>query len=434
MQKSILKILLYLFFSLILLKLNSCNEVPTDIPLIQDTLTLYSLSSNEVNLIDSTSIHTQEINGPFNFTFQLLGRYQEYKSHSMYRFISPPKDMDYIEEIDIISAELYLFTDSYAFGDTNSYYQEFSVYELEDSISRFNKYSDIFDEMDNSPSMNNKVGSYANTLKHKDSTAIKIELDKSLIVKWFKYSAKEDSIRNIFLDPEQILDLSIEENRYLFYSYSLALRADENSTVISRFINRNDLDTLFNTQVKIVAKKQGKDTTIFLKNAIASFYPKTPEISDDKNIYLQGLGQTRTVFDFNIDTIPQLSAILSCTLELTIDTVNSIFGTTGLSNFLAAGSDNDPFFSPGTNSQNSWSYVANLDDKKSKYVFSNITPLVDTWNRNDGKGRLILSPSRGTNSNTEFTYMDKYVFFGINHQEIEKRPKLLIIYSKRPQI
>jgi hypothetical protein len=434
MKKRFFRISLLSIFSLLLLKLSSCNEVPIEVPLIQDTLTLYSLSSNEVNLIEKTSIHKREIDGPFNFSSQLLGKFEEYKSHIIYRFLPPPATMGYIEEIDITSAELYLYPDAYAFGDTNSFYQEFSVFEFVDSISRFYKYSDVFDEMGNSQFLSQKVGLFAGSMKPKDSAVFKIDLDKQFIVKWFKFAEKEDSIRRIFLDPEKTLDLTVDENRYLFHSYSLALRADENSSVISRFINRTDLDTLFNTQVKIVAKKQGRDTTIFLKNAIAAFYPKTPEIVDNGNIYLQGLGQTRTVLDFNLDTIPPLSAILSCKLELTLDTNNSIFGTLGASNFIAGGSNQDPFFSPGSTQQNSWSFVANLNENKNKYIFENITPIVDGWNRNDGKGRLVLSPSRGTNSNNEFTYMDKYIFYGINHPDIEKRPKLLIIYSRRPQI
>lgn len=435
MKKLLLKlsILVSCIYSLTLF--NSCNEVPVDIPLVQDTLELNALSSNDVlGLIESKEQHYKELKGPFNSQLHLLGRSGEYKSHLLYRFFGLPKDMAYITEDDIKEATLYLFPDQYTFGDTVNFEQELNVYELLDSISREDRFSDIFDASDNSPYMINQIGSFIGNSEPKDSIPIKINLEKWMILKWFQFAAKEDSIRKIWLDTSQTLDLTKEENRYLFHSYSIGLVAGQNSKVINRFINRIDLDSVYNTQIRLVVNKQGKDTTIRLKNSIGAFYPHVPEIEESEDIYLQGLGQTRTVFNFNIDTIPPLSAILSCQLKLTLDTENSEFGSFGPSIYLAGSENEDPFYVPGSENLNSWPYIAFKDTIENVYTFTNLTPLLDSWNRKDGKGNLVLAPARGTNPSTEFTYFDKYKFYGLNHPDTNKRPKLLIIYSRRPEI
>jgi len=435
MKNNLVKLSLFISSIYVFSLLNSCNEVPVDIPLVQDTLELYALSSNDlIGLIESKEQHTQELKGPFNSQLHLLGRSGENKSHLLYRFFGLPKDMAYITENDIKEATLYLYTDNYCFGDTINFQQEFKVFELLDSISRNDTHSDIFDANDNSSRLINQVGFFSDKLEPKDSIPIKIDLDKWLMQKWFEFAAKEDSIRTIWLDSSQTLDLTKAENQYLFHSYSLGLVATENSKIINRFINRIDLDTVYNTQVRLVVNKLGKDTTIILKNSIGAYYPKSPLIEESDDIYLRGISQTRTVFNFNIDTIPPLSAILSCQLELTLDTANSEFGSFGPSIYLAGGQSEDPYYVPGSENLNIWPYLAYKDSVSYKYTFTNLTPLVDAWNRKDGKGNLVLSPSRGTNPSTEFTYFDKYKFYGLNHPDTTKRPKLLIIYSRRPEI
>ncbi len=435
MKNTFLKLSLFLFGIYSISHLTSCNEVPVEIPLVQDTLTVYSLSSNDAALITSKSQHYKELDGPFNMQFQLLGRSNNYKSHVLYRFFGLPKDMSYISELDIKEATLYLFPDKYTFGDTTNFEQEFTVHEVLDSISRFNSFSDIFDANDNTSIFNYQVGEFSGKAEPKDSIPFKIEIDKQLILKWFTFAAKEDSIRSIWTDSTKTLDLTKAENRYLFHSYSIGLKAGQNSKVINRFINRSDLDTLYNTQIKLVVNKAGKDTTIYLKNSISAYYPFAPEIEEDDDIYLQGTGRTRTQFDFDISEIPPLSAILSCQLELTLDTNNSEFGSFGRSIYIAGASSEDPFFTPESDNLGTWPYLAVANDSiPDKYTFSNITPLMDSWNRKEGKGQFVLSPARGTSALVELTYFDKYKFFGSNNPDISKRPKLLIIYSKRPNI
>lgn len=435
MKKTLVKISLFFIAVYSISHLTSCNEVPVEIPLVQDTLTVYSLSSIDADIIKGKYQHYKEIDGPFNYQFQLLGKSDNYKSHVMYRFAGIPNDMGDISELDILEATLYLYTDQYAFGDTVNFQQEFTVHELLDSVSRFKSFSDIFDANDNASEFSYEVGAFSGKAEPKDSIPIKVELDKQLLLKWFDFAAKEDSIRNIWTDSTKTLDLTKEENRYLFHSYSIGLKAGQNSKVINRFINRTDLDTLFNTQIKLVVKKQGIDTTIYLKNTIAAYYPYAPEIEETDDIYLQGVGQTRTIFDFDVSEIPPLSAILSCQLELTLDTINSEFGTFGKSSYLAGASSDDPFFTPGSENLSTWAYAAvSSDSLKHKYKFSNLTPLIDSWNRKEGKGKFVLSPSRGTSALVEVTYFDKYIFYGLNNPDINKRPKLLIIYSKRPNI
>lgn len=435
MKKVFFKLILSLSAIAILQALNSCNEVPNEIPLVQDTLEMYALSSNDVaGVIEAKEQYYSELKGPFNSQLHLLGRSGEYKSHLLYRFYGLPTDLSYISESDIKEATLMLYTDKYCFGDTINYQQEFNVFELLDSISRDDKYSDVFASGDNSPYLVNQVGSFTGSGKPSDSIPISINLDKWLILKWFQFAAKEDSIRKIWLDTSKTLDLSIEENRYLFYSYSIGLVAGQNSKLINRFINRVGADSTFYTKIKLVVNKGGKDTTMIIKNSIGAYYPSAPKIPETDDIYMQGVGQTRSVLKFNIDTIPPLSAILSCQLILTLDEENSEFGTYGPSIYLAGAQNDDPYYVPGSENLNVWPYIAYKDSVSSKYTFTNLTPLIDTWNRKDGKGNLVLSPSRGTNPSTEFTYFDKYKFYGINHPDTTKRPKLLIIYSKRPEL
>lgn len=436
MKKTLVKNFYYFTSIYFLIILSSCNEVPVEIPLVQDTLAVYSLNSFDSDIIKGKTQHYKEIDGPFNYQFQLLGRSGDYKSHMLFRFFGIPKDLKEYSELDIVEATLLLFPDKYTFGDTVNFQQEFKVYELLDSISRFNSFSDIFDANDNTDKFGtNEVGSYSGNSEPKDSIPIKIELDKQLILKWFNFASKEDSIRAIFNDSSKTLDLSKEENRYLFHSYSIGLKAGQNSKVINRFINRTDLDTLLNTQIKLVIKKQGIDTTIYLKNSIAAYYPFAPVIEETDDIYLQGVGQTRTIFNFDISEIPPLSAILSCQLELTLDTINSEFGSYGRSIYIAGASSDDPFFTPQSENLGTWAYLGIANDTiPDKYRFSNITPLIDSWNRKEGKGNFVISPARGTSALVEFTYFDKYKFFGPNNIDPKKRPKLLIIYSKRPNI
>ena len=435
MKKLSFKLFLMVFGIYLLSTLNSCNEVPVDIPLIQDTLEIYALSSNDVlGLIESKKQFFRELDGPFNSQLHLLGRSGNYKSHLLYRFFGLPKDMPNITEQDIKEATLLLYPDKYCFGDTISYQQEFYAYELLDSISRLNSFSDIFDANDNSSKLVNQIAFFSGNSQPKDSIPIQLSVDKWLIQKWFQFAAKEDSIRKIWLDTSKTLDLTKEENRYLFYSYSIGLVAGQNSKVINRFINRLDLDSLYNTKIKLVVNKKGKDTTIILKNSIGAYYPYAPEVTETDDIVLQGIGQTRSVLNFNIDTIPPLSAILSCQLELTLDTTNSEFGNYGASQYLAGGQNDDAFFIPGSENLNVWPYIAYKDTNSYKYTFTNLTPLIDSWNRKNGIGNLVLAATRGTNPSTEFTYFDKYRFYGINHPDISKRPKLLIIYSRRPEI
>ena len=121
--------------------------------------------------------------------------------------------------------------------------------------------------------------------------------------------------------------------------------------------------------------------------------------------------------------IPPLSAIHSAHFEMTLNKEKSLSGNYPIDSIIYA-----ELF-PTNRSFDLDTIIRSYDIKKTddKFILPSITSAVEYWNRNQGKGVLVLQPAGNSNALWE---LDKLNFYGPGETDSTKRPVLKIIYTR----
>ncbi|MFH1051347.1 MAG: hypothetical protein V1779_10525 [bacterium] len=405
------RIILYSFVIVTILFLYSCNEEPTFMgsALLQDTVTIYPLSTSTNELIIAASTFLHHIN-TINKGVIHIGKANGITALSMVRFTEPIKnlssDYDFFVNYSIdkiISCKVKLYTNRYTFGDsTNPNALSFKIYKATEWWSNLTTYDSL--ETFNIIDYSNPVGSFNGSVTQKDSMDnIEIDIDKNVFLDWVKqwYDTKNG-------------DTSVV--------WGLACVPDENSMVIRQFSGLTN-DTMNATEMTVIyLDTAGFQDTLILQKAIDKPFYKVDNY-DKNDFIIQGALSLRGLLYFDLSMIPAKSSIHSAQFELTLNRENVIKGNYPMDSTLLAELPSDTSLYDGDEFLRSY-YAELVGDK---FFFSSITSAVETWNRGTGKGVLVFHPEGAQNERWEF---DKLTFYGPNEQDSTKRPVLKIIYSR----
>lgn len=409
LKKKFLRTALPFLSSLLILVFSGCNEQPTDVgmPLMFDTVTVYPLSSNTSNIFTGQrtfqifdSLHN---NGAFMF-----GISENIKAAAIVRFM----ESNFVDSLNVIklssikSVKLTIKPTKYTFGDLQGNFLSFKVYRMKSGDdygwSKASSWDSIFNSGNGSDLYySTPIGQWSGNIPIIDSTSnIDIELsDKQMITDWIK-------------DNKDSLDI-----------WGLCFVPDQGSNVIRQFArlasdNENPVPKI---SVIYTNETTQKDDTLTAYSADYKTVIKSPA-PDTTYLTVQGSTSIRSQLNFDISFLEKSASIYKAQLELNYIPGSVKYGSMPIDTVLEAGF----FLSDSVWKNPNITYYASLYGEK--YIFPKINSAIEYWLRRDGKGSLyLISPGV-----TEHTRLDKMSFYGLEEKDPEKRPKLIIIYSKRP--
>ncbi len=409
LKKKIVRLVLSLLSFLFIVFFSGCNELPTEVgmPLMFDTVTVYPLSSNTSTVFTGQrtfqifdSLHN---NGAFMF-----GISENIKAAAIVRFL----ESNFVDSLNVIktssikSVKLTLKPTKYTFGDLQGNNLSFKIYRMKSGDSYGWSKSSNWDSIFNSGNSSDlyypaPIGQWSGNIPIIDSNSnIEIELsDKQMITEWIKDNKDSVSIWGLCFVPDQ--------GSNVIRQFARLASDDDNPVPRISVIYTNDStkkdDTLtaYSADYKTVIKSPAPDTTY---------------------LTVQGSTSVRSQLTFDLSFLDKSTSIYKAQLELNYIPSSVKYGSMPLDTVLEAG-----FFLTDSVWKNpNITYYASLYGEK--YIFPKINSAVEYWIRRDGKGSLyLISPGI-----TEHTRLDKMSFYGLEEKDPEKKPKLIIIYSKRP--
>lgn len=398
--KGFCKLRINLAFAFALLLLSGCNEDPTSLgySLVQDTVDIYAVNSDEYNLFSKEETYTFPLNF-INPGISLIGKWGDTKSGVLVRFGLIPDSLAYLTESDIISAEITMHPHRYAVGDTaNSNLLAFGIHAVNNKWIVETGNDEFFA---GSLYFASPFASYSASPARKDTMdAITLPFSKSLLVDWFaKQASKVDTVWGIALVP------------------------NENSTIINQFYG-SGADVSLAPFLKIIFNnKNNKRDTLVLQSAMEKNFSKGNDESSDRLI-VQGAISKRTRFTFNIDTIPDFAGIHKAEMKLTIDRSKSFSGNFPLDTIIRL-----DYYQTQDDEYNKKAallyYAGRREPASDVFIVPSITSAISYWNRTGKEGTFVV----GFDNIRSQYRLNKLAFYSSLDPDKTKRPKLTIIYS-----
>lgn len=398
--------------------LNSCNDLPTEVgsPLLYDTVTVTAVSS-----LDNPYITGQKIvnfhKGIINSYGILIGKHAGMQSASFIRCGDlPAKDsLSYITPDRIISSKFVLKAKRWAMGDSLGLLS-FNAYKVKKLWTVKATWDSMFTAPADYIDYSKEIGKFSNKITLRDSvTDVIFDFDKDLAAEWLKYGS----------DTANYINLGI------------ALIPTENCNQIRRFAGQfiaQATDTVHYNELQVVyLNKENVQDTITLRSAMDFTVTNAPRPSDDLFV-LQGNAQYATQLSFDLSTLPDNIAIHSAQLEVQLDLDNSLLSNYNLDS-LRDRTISAVYLKNGADSVVVGDTLipllyGNVQSNFRTYSYSLFTYAIEYWLRYGmKKGQIILTKMP---VEKQYLALDKYVFYGINDPDPKKRPRLKIIYSRRP--
>ena len=399
--------------------LNGCNELPTDVayPMVYDTMSVAAVSSLDYeNLITGQRIINLH-KGILNSGGLLIGQYGDTKSAAFIRCGDLPDSLQYMTADRIISAKLTLKANRWAMGDSTGNLH-FGVYKVKKLWMVSATWDSIFTSPADYIDYSKVIASYNDPIPLSEDmvTDVVMDFDKELAAEWLKYGS----------DTSQYINLGI------------AMVPSSDCNQIRRFAAQHIASTsdsiVYYNNLQVVYLDSNNVTDTITLNSAMDYTLSTATLPSDDEFVLQGATQFATQLDFDFSVLPDNIAIHSATLLLTLDPDKSVFSnynTDSLRDYQLS----SIYYAKTTDTASADTltpvmYASRLDDHYT-YKFSLFTYAAEYLNAYapGRKGSVIFTrmPVK-----PQYLSPDKYVFHGINDPNIELRPRLQIIYSRRP--
>ena len=390
----------------------SCNDKPSDLAvnLLPDTVAVRTISSYDTLLITGKTVFKPFL-PIFNNGSVFIGKFEDMTAVSLLNFAFLPDTLGNIKAEGIESAELTLYPNRYAYGDTLGGYFGFDVYRV---TRRWTPETTTYDSIMVSPAdyfSSEKITTWEGNIALKDTLdPIKISLPADLIIDWLKTELVLDTATNTMV-PKRIPN------------WGLAFVPKENSRVIHRFEAAAPAKTV-STTIVVKYKDPIADTTKYLNliSGVDVCFLQTSVPDLDEIVIQNGLNYW-TRFDFDMSMIPRFSGIHKTQLELTLDPSKSRKGNVPLDSVLEMG-----FFLNDTR-VDSFTYTGGRQSGSDVYIFPSLTGISQYMNKFSGKFSLVMMPHSLVNQSRE---LERLTFYGFNHPDTTKHPTLKIIYSLNP--
>lgn len=434
--------------------LSSCNDDPANIPLVTDSLEISGVSTSDFQLVTGVNTVDTELNSQFNSRYLFAGKWDDFSAFSLLRYSNIPSNLDTLEESDISSVKLYIYSGNYAFGDLESMNFSVDIHNLVAPFSADSKWDDIFDESGNTNHKGEFLAKASKVIDLEiDTSFIEVDLPSSFIIDWLKFRAEqqeyldylnENSVNrtdttkliSIITDTLQLNLFDLDKAKYY---YGLGIFFNQESDIIYRMDNitplgsegRNPyISVEYETTVLIEDVATSTFTNFEIPAALAGFFSDGPEPKED-DFHVQASLSHRAEMMFDFSMIPEGSPIHSAELELFIDRENSIFGSDGLDSIFAGNVLNEI-----DELRINWPYYGVFVDSTESYFVQSITSAVERFSNGNTlpeNQKIILASQNLPTQLEEFYYFDRLAFFGPDAEDPSKRPILKIIYSKWPE-
>ena len=384
---------------LAVLLIASCNEDPTSIgsQLIPggDYLDFQVVNSYDDTLQQNSSYFTENIDLKRS-TIILLGKDDNLESWMLMRFymlfpdsiLSPFQN----DSINILSTKVEM-RPSYYFGDSLGTF-DFTVHKVYTAWTPggFNK--DSMDVLDYD------AVNYASSMSITDSV-ITFDLESSVVIDWLKRTYDESQPEN----------------------HGLLFKPTANTTRIFGFPGYDAYSQEFLTRISIVCEKQGEfvDTVNVIPFSDVHAVKGTVPPSDPENIMLQAGLASRGSLYFDLSRIPLTSVVNRATIQLFVDTLETVNGSITSDSVAFTIWDNSTEHL--IDSTVSFQYA--VRDIGQAYYEGEVTKLVQEWiNGTPNEGfRISLSD--------EARSVNHVAIKGSNSADPAIRPRLKVIYSKK---
>ncbi len=405
-SKAIFKLIVFILIPTSLFFSQSCNEKPTTVgyDFIVDTVEVYPLSSNEAPII--LGHHSFRKHIPiFNSGAMLLGQTKDDEGTStaymILRFSNFPDSNHKI--ISITGAVLYLYPLRYGYGDTITNILSFDVHPLTKIVTQGTDCDSLDDSYYDSSI---QLARWEGKIEFLDTIPrISMDFDTNIVRQWLIEQSEPDRdtlISGIFLKPRA------------------------NSTLIRQFSAAAlGAPTRDRPMLKVYYRKSnGELDSSITRSANDISIVCTPKVEESIPV-IQGGSGYRTEFEFDVSMLPPLSAIHKADFEITMIESKSKSGNYGLDKRIRIEFVVDSV--PEKDIYTVRLYEGSRVENSYKFMVSYLASAVEIWNRKGGKGNLILRPADIVEEQHQ---IDRIYFYGLNDNE--NKPKLRIIYSKRP--
>jgi hypothetical protein len=412
--KSIL--IISLFFATLVGFLSSCSDDPTSIGYQIDTLLLNAISSEQEPIILGSRSEEFALDGNFATPFLVIGKANDITAYSIMRFGTTKVDtFEYVNESDIISAKFVLNQNRYAFGDSlSSNNLSFSIRELTNTIF-INTTTDSIVSKGGITSYygSEELGSFNGKFELKDTMASStFSLPPKIIKKWL--GASKDT-----------------SSEYAKYKNGLVFVPNASSKVVNRFLTQiGNSNATTEIIVEFNNSRKSKLDTIKIPLSLASNFIFNDYKVSDRSLHIQGGKANRGYIDFDLSKLPQFASIIATELTLHLDPQRSIN-----SNFVRDSIIFATDTSRTTKKNPTILFEGYKLPNKYEYVFPSITSSSERWVRTENKKGTVMFvySNRRETAIEEFYNLDRLVFWGVDAPDPTKKPKLKIIYSRRPK-
>ncbi|MBU3699522.1 MAG: DUF4270 domain-containing protein [Candidatus Kapabacteria bacterium] len=383
----------------------SCNDAPSIVgsELIPGTDTLYTASTATLPLLSGDTTTTSEL--PLvNSSFVLLGSTRTADARMFVEILRYPAeilgDSSFSDStFDVSSANLQLFPQGYAVGDTADKLMSFKVYELKKFWFANVTWDSVWNGADASEyysTADKPIATYSEPLPSivADSTVINIPFDQSAVKRWLVASRDTAKLKTV-------------------YGFVIV---PTNMKQIRQF--RNSASGAQKTRLRVITRSRRDTTTQIysLESTVASFVndAEPPATS----LTIQGSRNVKFQMTVRLDSIPANAVIMGGDMRLTLDQQASVVGTSGRDQKISLR------YQPPTGQP---IVIESSADSSGTYRFRNIGPLIDVMLRSRKPATLTFQATGGN----EFWAMNRLVFHGTTASEA-LRPRLTMIYTIPP--
>ncbi len=383
---------LFLLCLFVLSFLNGCEEEPSELGLNYippgDTFKTKTLDSQTDTILITENNPRKYINTSASANL-LVGLFQQYISKALLKFKDITQDYD---SATVLSAKLNLKYNNYYFEDSLGV-TSFNVYSLTKSFD----FTEIkYDELTSANIGTSVLGSYNGTLT--DSADISVTLNNQTVQDWLNYAA---------------------DTNYTVKNYGIVMLANSNTNTIKSFFASNNDESVRPSVTVIVSKNSVVDTLNLNISESVSLNTVPVSIIPAERFVLQSGVSFRNIMKFDLTKLPPNVIINLALLEFTLDKNNS---------FISTNSDQRVNLGMLTDTANQETdgllFQAYKKDSITYTVALN--SVFQKWNLGTATnyGLLFWNVSEVSN-------LDRFVFYDHTSSDINRRPRLKIIYTLR---
>lgn len=385
-------ILVLLSFVILTYLVNGCEEEPTELGLnfvpSWDTLKSEVLDSR-VDTIAITGNNPRKYINTSSSANLLVGLYQNYISKALLKFINITPDYD---SSTVLSATLNLRSNDYFFQDSLGV-TAFEIFSLTQSFD----FTEIkYDELTSSSISPTAIGNYSGTLTN--LTSVSINLDNQTVEGWLNYAA---------------------DTNHTTKNYGTVMLPTSSSNTIKSFYSSTQIDTVRPSLTVIVSKNSNIDTlTLNVSQSVSLNDAPTSIVPQDRFVLQSGIS-FRDIMRFDLSKLPSNITINMAMIELTLDRANSYI-TSNSDERLLIGMLTD------TAEQETDGFGYYAYKKDSIVYMTYLNPIFQKWvsGVSTNYGLLIANVS-------EYSNLDRFVFYSDTYADVNRRPRLKIIYTIR---